>query len=93
MSVTRKDIRDWLKRGIKKRARFMIVASDHFSYEYYPVFVFSRKELLEKITSLEAQSMTSTKEVYDYSISLDYQLDQDHAWNTGKKNDHLELFH
>lgn len=80
MRVTTNDIRKWLKRGDRKGSRYMIVETDTFSYEYYPVFVDSHEDLEKRKRSIRNKSMTSIREIYDLNKDWDDQLNSTHAW-------------
>lgn len=73
------EIREWLERGKTKKATHVVVKSDDFSHEYYPLFCYSKEQA-------EAQARTNdnmqrTVEVYDLSKDWDEQLAAGRVWN------------
>lgn len=80
MRVTVDDIRGWLKRGKMRDASYMIVESDSFSYEYYPVYLKDLEALEERKQKIRNESMTSIREIYDMEGDWDKQLNSTHAW-------------
>jgi len=77
--VTKQMIREWLERARDAGATHLVVRSDSFSHEYYPVPCFSKEHAREKATRVG--KMQSTREVYDLSEDWDEQLDQKRTWS------------
>jgi len=80
MGTTREEIREWFERGVAEGATHLIVASDTFSYEDYPVFV--KKGVLPL---LEAQkhtgNMQCVREVYALHLDMESQLNEPRAFH------------
>lgn len=82
MDITsRNDIREWLKRGKKKGAKWMISCCDTFDYEDYPVFVMKNDDIHEMINKYNGKNMQKVNEVYNLELDIEKQLNQDKAWN------------
>lgn len=75
MATTRDDIRGWLKRAGKGDTH-MIVATDTFDYEDYPVFVKKTENVLAKIRKYNGPNMQTVMEVYDLSRDLEEQVEE-----------------
>jgi len=84
MMVTETKIRRWFNR--RTNARYMVVHSDHFSYEYYPSYVSSDEELREELEEARKQDMHSIKEVYSYDDDIEEQLNQNKTWNVPRNS-------
>lgn len=80
MGTTREDIRAWLESGKEQGALFMIVATDTFDYEDYPVYVLKGADVKKEVERLRAEPMTKVMEVYSYGRDLDEQLAQGRPW-------------
>jgi len=78
--VSSKDlIRTWLEEAKEKGATHVVVRSDDFSHEYYPVSCFSKCHAREKAN--QTGNMQRTMEVYDLSKDWDEQLSTSRCWN------------
>lgn len=82
MGTTREDIRAWLEHGKAEGATFMIVATDTFDYDDYPVYVMKNTDVKKEIERLRAEPMTKVMEVYSYGRDLEEQIAADRVWNT-----------
>ena len=80
MATTRDDIRAWLLRGKADGATFMIVASDSFDREEYPVYVMKNTDVKAEVKRIQAESMQSVREVYSYGRDIEEQLSAARAW-------------
>jgi hypothetical protein len=82
MATTKAKISEWLERGKKKGATHMIVATDTFSYEDFPVFVGPKEKVELKIKEYrKPNEMLRVREVYSYSLDLEMQLNERRAWH------------
>jgi len=62
------DDRDaWIKEGLKNSATHILIVSDTFSHENYPVFCTGLAERNEKFNKYNGQNMQSIMEVIDLS--------------------------
>lgn len=82
MATTKEDIRLWLKKGNTENNTHMIVVTDTFDYEDFPVYVTSKENVNEKIKENQnREKMLKVMEVYKYSIDLEKQIQERRAWN------------
>ena len=81
MGTTREEIKSWLDRGKEKGASHVIVATDTFDWEDYPVFVQPGQSAEAEVTRLRGQSMTKVMEAYDLGKSIPDQLAERRVFN------------
>lgn len=82
MATTRNDINVWLtKFGNKDDHSHMIVVTDTYDYEDYPVFVARGTDIQDALKEQKAKSMVKVIEVYSYDQPLVPQIDAHRAWN------------
>lgn len=81
MATTRDEIREWLDRAKKKGATHMIVATDTFDWEDYPVFVMPGQDAQAEVNARHGPNMSKVMEVYNMSMDLDEQLKAQRVWN------------
>jgi len=79
MKVSRSDIRSWLERAQEEGATHVVIRSDDFSHEYYPVTCFSEASAREQ--AARTGNMQRTIEVYNLSEDWDEQLDTPRCMN------------
>jgi hypothetical protein len=79
--TSKKEIRDYLKRGMKQGATHVLVVCDHFDYEDYPVFVLSNENINDKIKEYHHKNMQTVMEIYNLRLPLEEQLSQKRVWN------------
>jgi hypothetical protein len=77
--VTREMISEWFERGVQRGATHMLVVSDSFSYEYYPVYVEKGQDPHAIEGEINSESMQGVIEVYNLSLPKDPQLDEARA--------------
>jgi hypothetical protein len=77
--VTREMISEWFERGVQRGATHMLVVSDSFSYEYYPVYVEKGRDPHKIEEEMNSESMQGVIEVYNLSLPKDPQLDERRA--------------
>ena len=80
--VTRDNIRRWLEHGKKLNATHMIVISDTWSYEYMPSYVLEGEDVRERCNEINSTPYESVKELYNYGLDLDMQLNSPMAFHT-----------
>lgn len=68
MSTSADELRAWFERGELTGKRYMIVATDTFDYEDYPVYTDAPVAEVER---LRARPMTKVMEVYDLRKRFD----------------------
>ena len=66
MPTTVSDLKRWFAEGKKKHATHMIVATDTFDYEDYPVYVLKGEDVWEKVKEYRNKQMSKVMEVYSY---------------------------
>jgi hypothetical protein len=76
MATTKIDILKWLLEGSKQGATHLVVATDTWDWEDYPVYVMPDQDVL-KIVADHAKVM----EVYKLSLDWRTQLDTYRAYN------------
>lgn len=82
MATTKADIKKWLDRGKKQNAAYMIVATDTFDFEDFPVFVGINEDVNSEIKKYQnRKEMLKVMEVYNYSLDLEMQLNERRAWH------------
>ncbi len=84
MAASRLDIQRWFETGKKDGATHMIVATDTFDWEDYPVYIgkgHDGEDVHAKEEELRGKSMTNVVEVYSMSMDMESQLNQDRAFN------------
>lgn len=77
--ITREHIWNWLQNAKDEKATHVVIRSDSFSHEYYPVSCHSVAHA--KAVAGKAGNMQATIEVYDLSKDWDDQLDTPRCWN------------
>lgn len=74
--TTVENIRQWLQEGKRKKATHVIIATDTFSYEDYPVFVMPHEDVTKKYTEYQCEKkMSKVMEVYNLKKDIEEQLD------------------
>src|SRR5690606_6846145 len=68
MSTSADELRAWFERGELTGKRYMVVATDTFDYEDYPIYTDAPVAEVER---LRAQPMTKMMEVYDLRKRFD----------------------
>jgi hypothetical protein len=77
--VTKEVISEWFDTGVQQGATHMLVISDSFSYEYYPMYVQKGEDPRKIEQEYIERPMTGVMEVYDLSLPKDPQLDEERA--------------
>lgn len=81
MATSRSEIEGWLKRGMKSGARWVLVVSDTFSHEHYPVFVTSDSDIQAEGEKRDGPNMQQVTECYDLAKPLEPQLAEMRAFH------------
>lgn len=79
--TTRDDLSSWFDDGKSAGATHMVVVSDDFSYEYFPVYVFSPQDPYEIIHEYSSQQLYGVMEVYALFLDKEMQLKEPRAWH------------
>ena len=74
MRVTQTNIRKWLEKADKENASHVVVMSDDYSHEYYPIACSSEEVAREPVRMKDGHNMQSMVEVYNLSASWAAQL-------------------
>lgn len=81
MSTSRVTIAAWIREAPQKTA-YVIIATDTFSWEDYPVYVPKGKDVKAEVERLsDFDKMSKVMEVYDLSKPVAPQLRATRAWN------------
>ncbi len=81
MPTTQDDIRRWLGEATERRATHMVVVTDTFDWEDYPVFVLQGEETGERLAEVGGQPMQKVIEVYSMSLPLEPQVAERRAYH------------
>jgi len=81
MGTTRNDIKNWLEACDTETVSHVLIACDTFDHSDYPVEVKKDEDLQKKIREYQSQSMQKIMEVYDLSMDIEKQIDEDRSWN------------
>lgn len=79
--TTKRDIGRWLIEALRKGCTHLVVGSDHFDYEDYPVYVMPGMSAQAEVSRIQRQEMSSVREVYDLSMDIYAQLKEHRAWH------------
>lgn len=79
MGTTREVIKGWIDRGLEQKATHLIVVSDTFDHDDYPVFAATDAEAIEKYDEYNGKEMQRIMEVYDLRMDLAAQLEEKRA--------------
>lgn len=79
--VSREDIATWFKSAREQQATHMLVISDDFAYECYPVFVSAQQDVRKVAQDYEQKSMTTLMECYAIHLDLESQLEEHRAFH------------
>lgn len=83
--TTREDIKNWLTTLKNKQcpnATHMIVATDTYNYEDFPVFVDTTEDVNKVINDYTSEErMLRVMEVYNFSLDIESQLNEHRAYH------------
>jgi hypothetical protein len=82
MATTCSEIKEWLQQAVRKGASHMIVATDTFNYEDYPLFVMPGQDAAEAVARLSELPMSKVMECYRLASPIDEQLAEHRAFHT-----------
>lgn len=74
MAITQEGIRNWLTKAKCEGATHLIVASDTYDHQDYPVPVMPGTDVEAELKRIKIQPMTSVMEVYALHLNLETQL-------------------
>ena len=75
------DIKEWLERGKEEGATHVIVFCDTYDYDDYPVMVQPGEDAREVVNKRDGKNMSLAMEVYNLSMDIEKQLEEDRAFN------------
>ena len=81
MTTTMNDIREWIERADKTKVSHVIIVSDTFKYDEYPVQVLVVEDISKRITEYNGKNMQRVMEVYNLSMDIEEQLQKHRCWN------------
>lgn len=81
MATNITDLTQWLAIGNKNENSHMIVVTDTYDYEDYPVFVDHGTNIHDEVKKQNSKDMTKVTEVYSYNLPLEAQLAEHRAYN------------
>lgn len=74
MAASRDDISQWFDRGVAQRATHMIVVTDTFDWDDYPVFVRPEDDAFEVASAYDQKNMQAVIGVYSLSMDKEPQI-------------------
>jgi hypothetical protein len=82
MATSISDLRQWFARGMEQGATHMIVATDTFDWDDYPVYVMKGEDVQKKVDEYRKKEMSKVMEVYCLSKPFEGQKTQGHlCWD------------
>lgn len=83
MRTTLEDIREWFQEGDSARHSHMMVMSDTFSHEYYPVYIAITEDINDAIKLRDGVDMQRIMEIYSYEKPFYEQavVGKERVWN------------
>lgn len=81
MATTPAVIRGWLSEAKERGATHIIVATDTFDYEDYPVYVMPGDDVREVAKKYQDMEMSKVMEVYSMNLDLESQLQETRAFH------------
>lgn len=80
--TTKNELNEWFEEiGSPQKHSHMIVVTDTYDYEDYPVYVKLSENVHDVLAKIENQSMSKITEIYSYSQGILPQLEERRAWN------------
>jgi hypothetical protein len=74
MHAAESEIPIWLRSGMAKKARYMIVVADSLDHDDFPVFVFPDEDFVKKFAITNTVTLHRATAVYDLSLDIGHQL-------------------
>lgn len=81
MAATTARIRRWLERGKEEGATHVIVVTDEFDHNDFPVFIKPNESVKNRITYYDNLRLHRVQEVYNLSMDIEKQLNEYSAYN------------
>lgn len=80
MSGSRENLLEWLERGKRAGDKYLIVVSDNWDYEYFPVFAKDRELARMFLDRYQGERHMEVMETYDISADWNAQLSLPRSW-------------
>jgi len=74
-------IKEWLLKGMNKGAKYVIIATDTFDHSDYPIYCYTRREVIEEIAKVKTAKMQKIMEVYNLLQDITAQLSEYRAYH------------
>jgi predicted transcriptional regulator len=81
MAATKERIQRWFKEGQSKDAHHMLVITDTYEYEDYPMYVMKNEDTRKKIKEIRENETQVVQEIYDLSLDMNVQLEEKRAYH------------
>lgn len=81
MATSRYEIENWFDAGRRKAKGFLLVVTDTYDWEDYPVYATSVEDVLQKFNHYHGQNMQRVTEVYDLALDKALQMAEGRAWH------------
>lgn len=81
MATTREDIKRWWMIAKKHKATHLLIVTDTFDYEDYPVEVLPKRDVKKVYAHYQGKNMQKVMEVYNLSMDFEMQLKQKRSLN------------
>jgi hypothetical protein len=82
MGTTAEEIRSWVQAAkADPDCSYLIVATDTFDWEDYPVQVRRTEDINERVAQLNGPNLQKVMEIYKLDFDLEEQLREHRAWH------------
>jgi predicted transcriptional regulator len=81
MAASKDRIQLWFREGQSKDAHHMLVITDTYEYEDYPVYVMQNENTKKKIKEVTENESQVVQEIYDLSLDMNTQLEEKKAYH------------
>jgi hypothetical protein len=85
MSTKKEDLRKWFDEGVEKGAIFMIVCTDTYDHNDYPVYAKTAWEAWVQFQAHDGRDMQKVMEVYDLLMDREIQMIEFRAFHMPTK--------
>lgn len=79
--TTKADIADWLKSARKQKCSHLLVVTDTYDWEDYPVYVTADDNVHQRINHYNGPNMQKVTEVYSMALTDAAQLAEHRSWH------------
>jgi hypothetical protein len=74
MAATKDRIQLWFREGLSKDAHHMLVITDTYEYDDYPVYVMKNEDTKKKIKEIRENESQVVQAIFDLSLDMQEQL-------------------